>query len=273
MIKMIKKGYKRLVAGLCAMLLALAPVQAQAADQSGVAAIFNAEYYYNRYPDLQETIGMDRDKLLAHYMGSGIREGRFASEDFNLLAYMQNNLDLLSVFGDDYAAYCRHYAESGRAEGRSAVPETEDETLLGSYTTEYNVNEQRAVNVELAAARVNGIVLQPQEQFSFNTSVLPRTTANGYVPGPAFSAGREIEAVGGGICQVSSTLYVAMLLSGMPATERYYHSLPVDYVPAGLDATIAGNYKDLKFVNVFSFPVSIKAEAKDGVLTVSLHEA
>ena len=75
---------------------------------------------------------------------------------------------------------------------------------------------------------------------------------------------------GGGVCQVSSTLYAAMVYAGLPATERHAHSLPVDYLPAGLDATIAGSYLDLKFTNTFSQPLLIQASANGGTLTVTL---
>ena len=159
--------------------------------------------------------------------------------DFNLRAYIQNNGDLMQTFGEDFAAYCEHYITSGRAEGRTALPGEGSDPGLGSYSSTYDVTQQRAVNVELAVQRINGVVLQPGEE-------------------------------GGGICQVSSTLYVAMIRAGLPSTERWTHSAPVDYVPQGLDATIAEGTKDLKFVNVYAKPLVINATTQDGVLTVTL---
>lgn len=249
-------------------------LQAQAAvvksaDERAYRAVFDAEYYYNRYTDLQTAIGMDPEKLYAHFVNSGMREGRSGSEEFNLRAYIQKNPDLMQTFGENTAEYCRHYVESGKAEGREALPD-ENSDVLGSYSSTYDVNEQRAVNVELAAQRINGTVLAPGQEFSFSRTVLPRTYKNGYVLGPSFAGGREVVSVGGGICQVSSTLYVAMIRAVLPSTERYTHSLPVDYVPKGLDATIAENAKDLKFVNIYSKPLVISAVTEDGVLTVSL---
>lgn len=254
------------------MVFANSPVKAQAAavrETEGYQLVFDAEYYYNTYPDLQAAIGMEPEALFTHFVTSGILEGRNGCEDFNLRAYVQNNPDLMAAFGENYNAYCRHYVENGRTEGRKALLD-EKSNVLGSYTTYYDTDEQRAVNVELAAARINNIVLQPGESFSFSSSVLPRTSANGYVPGPAFAGGVEVISVGGGICQVSSTLYVAMIRSLLPSTERYTHSLPVDYVPVGLDATIASNVKDLKFRNIYSSPLTVKATAQDGELIVSL---
>ena len=87
---------------------------------------------------------------------------------------------------------------------------------------------------------------------------------------PVISGGQFVPGMGGGICQVSSTLYAAMVDADLPATERHKHSLKVDYVPAELDATISGNVKDLKFVNIFDHAIEIKATAEDGVLTVSI---
>lgn len=267
-----KKWYKIAAAGLCAVMLLATPVQAQAAkgDKDSYRAVFDADYYYNTYTDLQTTIGLDADKLFDHFVQFGLWEGRSGSSEFNLRAYMKNNQDLLSAFGADYGAYCRHYIDSGRNEGRIAAAEgTSNE--LGSYSSGYEPSEQRAINIELAASRINGIVLQPGDSFSFSKSVLSRTEENGYVMGPSYAAGREVESIGGGICQVSSTLYVAMVLAGIQPTERYTHSAQVDYVPLGLDATIAENSKDLKFVNTLPYAISISAVTENGELTVSLN--
>lgn len=273
---LVKKG-RGLVLLLCAMAALWVPVCAQAASGASIdqayydsfRAVFDASFYYNAYPDLQEAIGYDEEALFEHYMEYGVFEGRSGDGAFYLCAYINRYEDLLAAFGADYGAYCRHYVEYGRQEGRSALPEGEDD-LLGSYTTYYDTTESRAINVQKAAERIDGVVLQPGETFSFNKTVLPRTRANGYVMGPVFSGGREVQGIGGGICQVSSNLYVAMVLAGIPATEHYHHSLPVDYVPRGLDATISGNSKDLKFVNPYSCAIVIRSSAQDGTLVVSL---
>lgn len=239
---------------------------------SNFRLVFDAQYYYDTYIDVRESVGMDAEKLFQHFVNNGMKEGRSGTEDFSLRAYVQNNPDLMVAFGTDYSAYCKHFVENGRAEGRSAIPVSTEilENVIGSYTSEYVVSEDRAINVELAAARINGMVLQPGDKFSFNHSVLPRTSSNGYVLGPAYSAGIEVQSIGGGICQVSSTLYVAMIKALLPSTERYTHSGPVYYVPTGLDATIAGNSKDLKFVNIYTEPIIISAVTENGKLTVEL---
>ena len=142
--------------------------------------------------------------------------------------------------------------------------------MIGTCTTSYVDNIPRATNVALAAQRINGTVVQPGGSFSFSNTILPRTSANGYVTAPIYVSGKKGTGAGGGVCQVSSTLYAAMVYAGLPATERHAHSLPVDYLPAGLDATIAGSYLDLKFTNTFSQPLLIQASANGGTLTVTL---
>ena len=82
---------------------------------------------------------------------------------------------------------------------------------------------------------------------------------------------KPFPGTGGGICQVSSTLYAAMLTAGLPATERHPHSLQVAYIPEGMDATISGTALDLRFTNIFAEPLQIQAAADQGTLTISLY--
>ena len=143
---------------------------------------------------------------------------------------------------------------------------------IGSYATAYNPNISRAVNVTLAASRINGVVIQPGESFSFSQTILPRTPANGYVTANVIVNKKYVPGTGGGICQVSSTLYAAMLSAGLPATERHSHSLNVGYIPVGMDATISGTALDLKFTNIFPEPIQIQAFADQGILTILIYK-
>lgn len=143
-------------------------------------------------------------------------------------------------------------------------------TKISSYSTNYLTGIPRAKNVELAASKVNNTILMPGEQFSYAEKVSPVDGAHGYVNATIFLNGRPIPGVGGGICQVSSTLYNAQLKAGIIATERRNHSLPVSYVPLGQDATMADNAIDLKFVNTLEYPIFIHAYAEYGSLTVEL---
>lgn len=152
----------------------------------------------------------------------------------------------------------------------AALPDTSGYALLGTYSTNYNANIPRATNVSVAANRINGYVLNPGDLFSFTTVILPRTAANGYVSAPVIVNKEFVPGIGGGICQVSSTLYACMLTCGVPALERHPHSLPVSYIPAGMDATISGTAVDLKFANPYDRPMMISASPDNGRLTVGL---
>lgn len=276
-------GFKSvLLAVFCVCLFWSSSMDAEAAKAKGnytfSEVTFDAEYYYNTYPDLQVAFGMDPAALYQHYMTFGIKEGRFGSEEFNCVTYMNNYGDLRLAFGGDYLLYCEHYEKFGKAEGRNAKEKVEvtiaaDKTLLGTYSTVYDPSMERTINVTTAAERIHGIVLAPGQVFSFSNAVLPRTRYNGFGMGEQISGGKIVMGIGGGICQTSSTLYAAMVSAGLPATERYPHSLPVDYVPRHLESAIAQGYKDLKFVNIYDKPMQIEAIADDatGTLTVSLY--
>lgn len=278
------KKYNRIkyfvMAICCACLFWGNPMETEAAKKIVKLSevTFDAEFYYNTYPDLQQAIGMDEQALYKHYINFGIKEGRFGSEEFNCYTYMNNYGDLRLAFGGDYLAYCEHYEKFGREEGRTASEKQEPviasaKTLLGTYTTYYDASMTRATNVKVSAERINGIILAPGQEFSYSDVVLPRTRYNGYDLGEQIYGGKIVLGLGGGICQTSSTLYAAMVGAGLPATERYPHSLPVDYVPRHLESAIAQGYKDLKFVNTFDKNMQIVATADDatGELTVSLY--
>jgi vancomycin resistance protein YoaR len=118
---------------------------------------------------------------------------------------------------------------------------------------------------------MNGVVVQPGAEFSYTNTIPARTVENGYQMATVFVNKEKVKGLGGGICQVSSTLYAAMKTAGLPATERHPHSLPVDYLPEGWDATVSGQSVDLKFVNIYDKPLMIASSANGGTLTVSLY--
>lgn len=238
------------------------------------SVIFDADYYYNLYPDLQQVVGNDAEALFDHFVEYGMKEGRVGNEDFNVKAYMKNNPDLVGLLkAEDLTLYYTHYVKYGLQEGRISVyqeGQAPKEGVLSSHTTFYDEKEARAINVELAASRINGIVIKPGKTFSYSKAIGTRTVENGYVDGPSIANGKEVSSIGGGICQVSTNLYAAMLFAGITPTEHHYHGLPVDYAPTGLDAAIAENYLDLRFKNTYDHNIVIEAIAEDGVLTVSL---
>ncbi len=147
-------------------------------------------------------------------------------------------------------------------------------SLLASFTTRYDPTEtDRAHKVALAAATLDGTVLHRGEVFSFNARIGPRTAARGYRNAPVIIDGELQPDIGGGVCQVSSTLYAAAVLADLTIVERHPHSVPVTYLPLGQDATVVDAALDLKFRNDLDHCILIKAQAQDGVLTVRIYGA
>lgn len=142
---------------------------------------------------------------------------------------------------------------------------------LAEYSSSYSSSGQnRAANVTLAASKINGVVLLPGEVFSFNNTLGERTIENGYKTAHAYAAGEVVDQVGGGICQVSSTLYNSVLLANLKIDERRSHQMTVAYVPLGRDATVNWGTQDFKFSNNTAYPVKITALASGGQLTVGI---
>lgn len=132
--------------------------------------------------------------------------------------------------------------------------------VLGTYTTSYSTsNSSRSANVANGCRLINGTLLYPGDEFSMTDTVAPFTTANGYYLAGSYLSGKVVDSVGGGICQVSTTLYNAILLSELEVTERYNHSMIVHYVEPSADAAIAESAgKDFKFVNTTEYPIYIE---------------
>lgn len=140
--------------------------------------------------------------------------------------------------------------------------------VLGAYTTYFSMDPNRSGNIERAARSVDGWLLQPGEMFSFNGATGLRTRANGYLDAPVFLDGKLVPDAGGGVCQVSTTLFNAVLLAGLEVTERTCHFAPVAYAPLGRDATVADNYLDFRFVNNLAHPVYLCAVYEPGAVTI-----
>ena len=142
--------------------------------------------------------------------------------------------------------------------------------VLGEARTHVSGSAGRIGNVKLSAKLINGIVLNSGDTFSYNDSVGKRTEARGFKPAPAYVKGETVDEVGGGICQTSSTLYLACLLSKMEITERYAHRYVPAYIDWGMDATVSWGGPDYKFTNNTLYPVKIVTEYSKGYLTIKL---
>lgn len=142
---------------------------------------------------------------------------------------------------------------------------------LGTYSTSFaSSSENRATNITKAAASINGLIFLPGETFSFNDALGERTLENGYLVAHTYSSGQVVDQVGGGICQVSSTLYNSVLLANLQITERRSHQMTVSYVPLGRDATVNWGTQDFKFTNNTYYPIKIEAYTSGKKVYVSI---
>ena len=144
------------------------------------------------------------------------------------------------------------------------------DTPTGSYATGFG-GGNRGNNIIIAAGLLNNNIVAPGETFSFNKATGPRIPEKGYKPAPVIVGGTVIQGYGGGVCQVSSTLYNAVLEAGLKVVERYPHSRPIDYVPRGRDATVS-DFLDFKFRNNTDNFIMIKSWGGGGRLVVEIWE-
>ena len=144
------------------------------------------------------------------------------------------------------------------------------DTKISSYTTYFSNYGNRGSNLVLASQRLNGSVVMPNEEFSYTNVVGPYTYGIGYKVATAYIDGEISSAIGGGVCQLASTLYNAELRAGLTTTARKNHIFAQDYVPKGLDATIYSDTVDLKFKNELQYPIYISSYVIGGSLNVDI---
>lgn len=151
--------------------------------------------------------------------------------------------------------------------GEEAFPD-----LISTFSTRFDAsNYNRNVNIKLAAEKVNGTVIMPGENFSFNTIVGSRTIEAGFKEGTAYIGGKIVPDVGGGVCQVSSTIYNTALLANLKIVERSNHMFTTGYVAASRDATVYYGSLDFIFKNTRKYPIKLVASASGGVCKVSIY--
>lgn len=150
------------------------------------------------------------------------------------------------------------------------TPQKEEQ--IATYTTTlYDKEQTRIENINLAISKLNGVAIENGTEFSFNNTIGPMDGSNGFKKATGFdSKGRKIKISGGGICQISSTLYNSALIAGFEITERHPHSRRVYYVPKDKDATIFYGSLDLKFINNSGSKVRIDASATESTVTITL---
>ncbi len=151
--------------------------------------------------------------------------------------------------------------------GSEAFPD-----LLSSFRTSFtSSNSNRSTNIRLCSEKINGTVLMPGGTFSFNQVVGKRTPEAGFKPATAYSGGKVVQEYGGGICQVSSTLYNAVLYANLEITERTNHGYKPSYVDPGLDATVSWGGPDFKFTNNRDYPIRIVCDTSNKILNIYIY--
>lgn len=145
------------------------------------------------------------------------------------------------------------------------------QNALGTFTTYCGKGGGRVQNIESGTAHINGAVIMPGQEYSANAAMEPYTAENGFTEAGSYESGKVVQTMGGGICQVSSTLYNALILAEIEITQRQPHSMLVDYVKPSMDAAIAGDYKDLKFKNNTDTPIYIEGYVSGGNLTFTIY--
>ncbi len=151
------------------------------------------------------------------------------------------------------------------------VTELYGDLLASKSTSLAGSSASRINNITLAAQKINGVILMPGETFSYNKTVGQRTTAAGFQEAGAYANGEVVQEVGGGICQVSSTLYYCTLISNLKITSRTNHYFPVGYIESGMDATVSWGAPDFTFQNNRTFPIRIDAYVRGGSVYVEIH--
>lgn len=199
---------------------------------------------------------------------------------------VEGGQDGLTVLVDETASRVTDYMDTQWHGGQGAVTvdfETQKaqgdeeqlalvQDVLGSGSTEYQLNnEARNINVEVGASKISGRTLYPGEEFSALDVLMPFDAENGYAPAPSYESGEVVDTYGGGVCQLSTTLYLAVLQAELQVTERHEHSMQVHYVDPSMDAAIAEYAKDFRFVNNTGAPIYIEGSAGGGYISFTIY--
>lgn len=220
------------------------PIDVEAIHQDVFRQVEDAYYTVEPYAVFPDVTGVDFDKEQLQNM---INESPDAEEYAIELVYTKADITVQDL-------------------GMEAFP-----NLLGSWSTEYVNNPDRTTNLRLAANKIDGTVVMPGEIFSYNKVVGKRTTAAGYKNAAIYQDGEVVDGLGGGICQISTTLYNAAIDAGMLIEERRNHMFVPSYADAGKDATVVWGSTDFKFENRRSYPIKIDASVSNGVARVRIY--
>lgn len=243
------------------------PKESYLLDTSGLEEAVTAEAakvaeQLDKKPKNGSISGYDKDSDTFTFAGA--ENGRAVDQEL-----LKNDI-LAAVNAKDFDAQIQASVSVVEPEISEATAREKYKTL-SSVTTKTTSNSKRNTNVRLSCEAINGIVLQPGEEFSFNERVGERTEAKGYKGAAAYNNGEVVEEIGGGVCQTSSTLYNAVVKAGLKTTMRRSHTFEPSYVTPGTDATVSWGGPDYKFVNNSSTAIGIRASYGDQKCTISIY--
>lgn len=149
---------------------------------------------------------------------------------------------------------------------------TEDSNLIGNSIIHYKSSENRDINMAIACSTINGIILNPGEEFRWSEIIGQTTAEKGYLEAPVIINMKSVPGLGGGVCQVSTTIYNALLDTSIEPTSLFHHSIESSYVDIGYDATVAYGSKDFAFANTYDFPIQMESYCYYGIVFVNLYK-
>lgn len=186
-------------------------------------------------------------------------------------SYVIKNINKSKRYYAKVRAYT-NYNGNKRYGQKSSVVSSYFSNVYATYYSYYVNNANRTTNLKVASKAISGTIVNPGETFSLNKVVGPRTAAKGYKPAPLFTGKDSVEdGIGGGICQVASTMFNCVLKGNLAINERHQHSQRVSYVPLGRDSAIYGNIEDLKWTNNTKYAIKVEMTVKNGVITCTFY--
>lgn len=211
---------------------------------------------------VRESLGGRKPARVTYREGQIVREPEVAEYELDTEGLVKGIAEAIESSGLVYLPL---------RESAKSVPDEELDKIvdvIAEYSTKFPSRQtSRNANLRIASSKIDGTVLMPGETFSFNGVVGKRTIEDGYKLAGVYKNGKHDLGLGGGICQVSGTLYNSALLANLPIVQRSNHSMPVPYLPVGRDATVDYGTLDLRFKNPYKFPIAISSTFQPGKLT------
>lgn len=193
----------------------------------------------------------------------------------NLSKENTNYTDNIKLNKNDETKILEEYINGNEFEETNTVNNNYEEIytyLIAEYKTKFNEqNINRSTNIKISSDKINNTIVLPGEIFSYNKVVGNRTVEAGFKSASVYQDGKVVNGIGGGICQVSTTLYNAVMYANLTIIERKSHLFLPTYISVGRDATVADEYIDFKFINTRKYPIKIISSINNGILDIKIY--